>query len=284
MSCEAKVVILGCGYTGKRVAARFLARGASVVVTARDPAGLQDLAQQGAEVFVLEAGNPSRVDVPRGALVLHSIPVIDTPTGPRDVTAQLIGGFTAEPGRMVYLSTTGVYGAQRDVDEITRPAPATEREMLRLEAEDAVLRGPWSSLVLRPAAIYGPGRGIHVSMQAGLFQLAGQGDNFVSRIHVEDLAAHVEAALLSELTGAYPVGDELPCTSREIAEFCARLLNLPMPPAVSREVLHETRRADRRVDGRAIRARLGITLRYPTYREGIQASLDKGSELTEPRP
>jgi nucleoside-diphosphate-sugar epimerase len=275
MSCEAKVVILGCGYTGKRVATRFLERGASVVVTARDPAGLQDLAQRGAQVFVLEADNPSRIDVPRGALVLHSIPVIDTPAGPRDVTAQLIAGFTAEPGRMVYLSTTGVYGGQRDVDETTRPAPATEREMLRLEAEDAVLRGPWSSLVLRPAAIYGPGRGIHVSMQAGRFQLAGQGDNFVSRIHVEDLAAHVEAALLSELTGAYPVGDELPCTSREIAEFCARLLNIPMPPAVSREVLHETRRADRRVDGRAIRAQLGITLRYPTYREGIQASLDK---------
>ena len=151
--------------------------------------------------------------------------------------------------------------------------------MLRVRAEEAVLRRPWSSLVLRPAAIYGPGRGIHVSLQkgqtgqTGRFQLAGHGDNFVSRIHVDDLAAHVEAALLSDVTGAYPVGDELPCTSREIAEFCSRLLNVPMPPSAAPDKLHETRRADRRVDGRAIRARLGITLRYPTYREGIPASL-----------
>lgn len=273
MDGNAKVIVLGCGYTGKRVAARFLQRGASVVVTARDPTSLQDLARQGAEVLVLNAEAVGAIAIPPGAMVLHSIPVIDTQSGPRDVTEQLIARFTEPPTRMVYLSTTGVYGAQRDVDETTPPAPATEREALRVAAENAVLSGPWSSLVIRPAAIYGPGRGIHVSMKAGRFQLAGQGDNFVSRIHVDDLAAHVVAALLSDATGAYPAGDELPCKSREIAEYCAHLLNVPMPPAAPRESLHETRRADRRVDGRAIRARLGITLQYPTYREGIPASL-----------
>ena len=273
MDREAKVIILGCGYTGQRVASRFLQRGSPVLVTARHPAGLQDLQSQGAEVLLLEAGTTSKIAIPRGALVLHSIPVIDSPEGPRENTAQLLAAFTEEPGRLVYLSTTGVYGAQRDVDETTQPRAVTERERLRLQAEDAVLREPWSSLVLRPAAIYGPGRGIHVAMQQGRFQLAGQGDNFVSRIHVDDLAAHVEAALLSDVTGAYPVGDELPCTSREIAGFCSRLLNVPMPPSAATDRLHETRRADRRVDGRAIRTRLGITLRYPTYREGIPASL-----------
>ena len=273
MSRDAKVVILGCGYTGKRVAARFLQRGASVLATARDPASLHDLARQGAGVLMLDAEAAGEIAIPRGALVLHSIPVIDSPAGPREVTAQLISRFTEEPGRLVYLSTTGVYGAQRDVDENTQPAPATEREALRLAAEEAVQRGHWRSLVLRPAAIYGPGRGVHVAMLAGRFRLAGQGDNFVSRIHVEDLAAHVEAALLSDVKGAYPAGDDLPCTSLEIAEFCSRLLHVPMPPAVPREALPETRRADRRVDGRAIRALLGIELRYPTYREGIPASI-----------
>jgi nucleoside-diphosphate-sugar epimerase len=273
MSDNAHVVILGCGYTGRRVAARFLQRGASVHITARDPSSLLDLARMGAKVRALDAAQPGDIEIPRGALVLHSIPVIESPAGPREVTSQLIQWFTGEPRRLVYLSTTGVYGAQRDVDADTRPAPATERETLRLVAEEAVAAGPWSSLVLRPAAIYGPGRGIHVSMLAGRFQLAGQGENFVSRIHVDDLAAHAEAALLSDATGAYPAGDDLPCTSREIAEFCSRLLNVPMPPAAPPDALHETRRADRRVDGRAIRARLSISLQYPTYREGIPASL-----------
>jgi nucleoside-diphosphate-sugar epimerase len=169
---------------------------------------------------------------------------------------------------MVYLSTTGVYGGVRDVDENT---PAAEHP--RMEAERAVAAGPWSALILRPAAIYGPGRGIQVSMARGEFRLVGDGSNFVSRIHVDDLALHCEAALLSDLTGAYPVADEEPCESREIAGFCARLLGVPMPLSVSAAEVHDTRRADRRVDGSAIRKLLGITLRYPSYQVGIPASL-----------
>src|SRR5580692_10422069 len=102
MDCQTRVVILGCGYTGVRVASRFLQRGASVLVTARNPESLQDLARQGAEVVALEAGSTNAIAMPRGALVLHSIPVIDTPDGPREGTAQLITTFTEEPGRLVY--------------------------------------------------------------------------------------------------------------------------------------------------------------------------------------
>jgi nucleoside-diphosphate-sugar epimerase len=94
------------------------------------------------------------------------------------------------------------------------------------------------------------------------------GDNFVSRLHVDDLAAHVEAGLLSNLTGAYPVADEEPATAREIAAFCAELLNLPMPIADGGRLT-----ANRRVDGSAIRRALGITLAYPSYRTGIPAAI-----------
>src|SRR5690606_28110 len=135
--------------------------------------------------------------------------------------------------------------------------------------------GPWSSMVLRPAAIYGPGRGIHVSMAEGRYRLVDGGSNFVSRIHVDDLSAHAVAALEGELGGAWPVADEYPCTSSEIAVFCADLLGLDPPESVAAENVHHTRRADRRVDGSAIRTKLGITLRYASYRTGIPASLEK---------
>ena len=255
------------------MARRFLDRGARVIATTREPARLAELAARGAEVRAMAAGETGTIEIPEGALVLHSIPVIEIDGSANEVTPQLVESLSATPKRMVYLSTTGVYGSVRDVDENTPAAPNSEREKMRLAAEEAVRSGPWSSLVLRPAAIYGPGRGIQVSMREGRFQLAGAGDNFVSRIHVDDLAAHAEAALLSDVTGAYPVGDELPCRSREIAEFCAELLGVAMPPSASRESLHETRRADRRVDGRAIRKLLGITLQYPTYRTGVPASV-----------
>jgi nucleoside-diphosphate-sugar epimerase len=188
--------------------------------------------------------------------VLHSIPE----PGAADLLTR------NPPARVVYLSTTGVYGMAQAVDETTVPAaPRTNRELARVSEEQAVLSGPWSALVLRPAAIYGPGRGVHASMRAETFRLSG---DFVSRIHVDDLAAHCVAGLLSSVTGAYPVADEKPCTSREIAEYCAELMSLPVP-----EALGEIRRANRRVDGSAIRRLLGIQLRYPSYREGIAACL-----------
>ncbi len=263
------VVILGCGYTGRRVAQRFLNRGASVTATSRHPSSLDDLSAQGARVFPLDADQPGAIEITTEARVLLSIPI---------VPADFLTRFTEPPQRIVYLSTTGVYGSIRDVDESTPPSPDTASAKQRLATEQAVQSGPWSSLILRPAAIYGPERGVHIAMQEGRFQLAGTGDNYVSRIHVDDLAAHAEAALVSDVTGAYPVGDDHPCTSREIAEYCSRLLNLPMPPSVPRDTLHETRRADRRVDGRAIRTTLNITLQYPTYREGLIHSDRKASE------
>jgi nucleoside-diphosphate-sugar epimerase len=175
------------------------------------------------------------------------------------------------PDRVVYLSSTGVYGAANFVDANTPVDPSTERARVRVEAEQSIAAGPWSSLVLRPAAIYGPGRGIQESIQRGIYSMS---DTFVSRIHVDDLAAHVEAALLSNITGAYPVADEEPCTSRTMAEFCANQLNLPVRKRSEGGAEPKSRFAsNRRVDGSAIRRLLGITLAYPSYRVGVPAAL-----------
>jgi nucleoside-diphosphate-sugar epimerase len=190
--------------------------------------------------------------------VLISTPVVD---------ARLAEGVNSA-ARIVFLSTTGVYGAQREVNEGSRPAPRTERESARLRSEEVL---PPEAMILRPAAIYGPERGIHSAMRVGKYLLAGDGSNYVSRIHVDDLAAHAAAALFADASGAWPVADEEPCTSREIAEFCAELLGIPMPPSAALEELSETRQADRRVDGSAVRRLLGLTLLYPSYRSGIPA-------------
>lgn len=208
--------------------------------------------------------------MPRGVTVLHSLPGLPDR---RELTAEVLAALGTNPARIVYLSTTGVYGAQLDVDEHTRAAPVTETARLRLRAEELVTAGPWSSMVLRPAAIYGPGRGAHVSIARGTFQLAGDGMNFVSRIHVDDLAAIAEAALLTTASGAWPVGDEEPARSVELAAFVCGLLRCPMPQSIAVQQLHETRRANRRVDGRAICRLLDIRLRYPSFRTGIPASL-----------
>lgn len=253
------VLILGCGFTGERVARRFLERGASVTVTTRDPQRLAHLSALGATVISLEA---LAAHLRPGMLVLHSIPS----GGPADAVVERLGNA---PGRVVYLSTTAVYGTEGRVDETTPADASNERARVRIATEQAIAAGPWSTLILRPAAIYGPGRGVQVSLPLAEYHA---GENYVSRIHVDDLAAHAEAGMLASLTGAFPVADEQPCTSREIAGFCAELLGLPALPVASAHAVARIT-SNRRVDGSAIRRLLGLALQYPSYRTGIPASL-----------
>ncbi len=273
-----QVVILGCGYTGERVSRRLLEQGYRVLATSHRPERLVALGRAGAKIERLDVDHPGSITaalaaVEPGARVLHSIPVIRAEDGPFDPTPRLLEALGARPARLVYLSTTAVYGDTFEVDETTPASPRDLRGRLRLAAERAVAAGPWSWLVLRPAAIYGPGRGVHESIRQGRFRLAGDGANYVSRIHVEDLAAIVEAALASSLTGFYPVADAEPSTARRMAEFCASLLGLPLPSSAPAAEAHPSRRANRKVDGSAICRLLGVELKYPSYRVGVPASL-----------
>lgn len=266
-----RLVILGCGYTARSLR-RF------------DPPALafsrtvEGLAELGFEPVPWDAGAPDAAErlareVPEGSTVLYSVPTLRLEEGLDEPAPRLLSALEGKARRVVYLSTTGVYGPARHVDETTPVDPRTERRRLRVGAEQAVLAGPWEALVLRPAAIYGPGRGAHAAMREGRYKLVGDGSGFISRIHVDDLAAIVRAALTSGLTGAYPVADDAPCSQRSMAEFVSELTGLPMPASVSPELADETRRGDRHVDGRAIRRLLGIELRYPSYREGVAAAL-----------
>ena len=234
-----------------------------MICTSRNPENLSGL--PGIEAVRLDVSAPFSLDfIPSGSLVLHSIPPLD-----QDDPNAIVAALGDRPRRVVYLSTTGVYGASPVVDSSTPVAPRHERDWQRVRAESAVLGGPFSSMVLRPAAIYGPDRGIHISMLQGRFRLVNGGSNYVSRIHVDDLAAHAEAALLSTEEGAWPVADDYPCTSLEIAKYCAELFGIELPESASSESVHHTRRADRRVDGRAVRQVLRVTLRYPSFHVGI---------------
>jgi len=253
----ARILVLGAGYTGGRVAALLRVAGHTVVTTRRVGGDLAVALPETAALRTLE-GTDWRV--------LWSAPTVEG-----------IAVLEGMAERVVYLSTTGVYGDAHRVDALTPAGPATERTRLRLAAEKVVLAGPWSACVLRPAAIYGPGRGAHESIRARRWRVAGDGSNYTSRIHVDDLAALAAAALLGDLSGAWPVADEEPCTNAEITRFCCELMGMEIPPSAPVDALDETRRADRRVDGREVLRQLGVRLRYPSYRFGIPAALGEAS-------
>jgi nucleoside-diphosphate-sugar epimerase len=270
-----RVAILGCGFTGIRVARALLQAGAEVMATSRQP---ENLALPGARTVAFDASRDEDLAqipilVEACDAIVCSIPTLRLNGQLVERVPELIRHLQGAIPRVIYLSTTGVYGDQQRIDEHTQPKPVTPRELCRAAAEHSVLEGCRNPLVLRPAAIYGPGRGVHVSLREGKYRLTGGGSNYISRIHVDDLAAHVLAALRGDVTGAWPVADEHPCSQHEMASFCAELLGLPMPPQVEPATNAETLRANRRVDGSAIRRCLGVSLRYPSYREGVPASL-----------
>ncbi|MYA89905.1 MAG: SDR family oxidoreductase, partial [Boseongicola sp. SB0662_bin_57] len=182
-----------------------------------------------------------------------------------------------------YLSTTAVYGDHKGgwVDETTPLAPTTERGKARARAESA-----WAALglplhIFRLAGIYGPGRGPMEKVRRGTARRIVKKGQVFSRIHVEDIAAVLAASIERPNPGAiYNVCDDEPSRPDDVIEHAARLLGVPVPPAVdldSAEVSPMARSfyaESKRVRNNRIKDELGVTLRYPDYRSGLAALLD----------
>jgi nucleoside-diphosphate-sugar epimerase len=277
-------VILGCGYSGSRLARALLADGERVRVCARNTARLETLAAVGASVRAL-AAEKARAFGPAlyGLLaptVVYSIPPLgNAPSGAalgRACQAALAAGAT----RFVYLSSTSVYGETPDgetVDEDTPVALSDGEAFLRITEESAVETGRLgglSTVILRLAAIYGPGRGVRERLKAGTYKLTDDGVHVFSRVHVDDIVGIIRAAVARAPSGAvYCVGDCKPTTQREYAEWLSARLGVPMPPSVPSLAPGAPRRGvrNRSINNARLIRELEYQFRYPSYVEGEMA-------------
>lgn len=263
-------LVLGSGFTGARVAALLGARGVRTFATVRPGGARGESVAPGVELLRLDADDvASRADLasrftePRALRILVAFPPAPLADG-GERTAAIMGALGERVARVVMISSTTVYGKVVRVDASTPPAPEGAREQLYLEAERAVLEGPWSGLVLRAAAIYGPGRGV-LAEGGPRFSHARSMDAVISRIHADDLAAACAAALAGDLEGAYPIADEEPASGREVLAAWAG--ERWEPPAGRPDP-----EGSRRVDGRAVLSALGVSLRYRSFREALAGS------------
>jgi nucleoside-diphosphate-sugar epimerase len=181
-----------------------------------------------------------------------------------------------------YLSTTGVYGDRGGdwVDEFSPLVPTTMRGERRLAAEQA-----WASLglslhIFRLAGIYGPGRNQLRSIIDGTAKRIVKPGQVFSRIHVDDIASVLVASIGKPRPGAaYNVCDDEPAPPQDVVAYAAALLDRAPPPEIpfaeadlspmARSFYEESKR----VSNALIHDELGVTLRYPTYREGLRALL-----------
>ena len=178
--------------------------------------------------------------------------------------------LVAGAASIVYLSSTAVYAEDAGVvTETSAASPSSERGVARLAAEQR-WRNAGAS-VLRLPAFYGVSTGLHVSLARGTFRMPGRGDNVVSRVHEDDAARFVCAALRAPPGSLLLAGDEQPAPVAEVVQFVCALFDLPAPASSHGEQIAPSLRATRSVDSRGSRAVYGVQLAYPTYREGYLA-------------
>jgi nucleoside-diphosphate-sugar epimerase len=192
---------------------------------------------------------------------------------------------------IVYLSTIGVYGDRGGdwVDERMPAEPTSARGRNRLAAERT-----WQGLgarrgipvaVLRLAGIYGPGRNAFTQITRGDARRVVKAGQIFNRIHVDDIAQAIDAALTRKTAGIFNVADDEPAPPADPLAFAARLLGVPPPPEIpyeeaapSMSPLAKSLWQDcRRVRNDKLKRELGVTLRYPTYREGLMALFEARS-------
>lgn len=282
-----KLFAIGLGYTALHLARTHPERFTGVGGTVRSPEKAQALRAEGIAAHVFptedeEARSHLRADLSQAEALLLSAP----PEAEGDpVLAALSDVIAAAPnlGWIGYLSTIGVYPDQGGgwVDENT-PPDAGGRGARRAAAERAWLdlggRTGKAVQIFRLGGIYGPGRNPFVQLAAGTARRIVKPGQVFNRIHVADIAAVLAASLDRPRPGAvYNVVDDAPSPPQDVVAFAAELAGVTPPPEIPFEKadLSPMGRAfygaNKRVRNRLIREELGVSLRYPTYRDGLSA-------------
>jgi len=265
-----RMVIFGLGYTASRIARALERAGWEVVSTGRN--GTLSFDDVGTVRMALADADAVLSSVPPGGEGLD--PVLEH-------YGTALNGHGRRAPWLGYLSSTGVYGDTRGawVDEtaaLVGSGGASGRRTARADCDlEWLARG---ARVFRLPGIYGPGRSQLDRVRTGTAHRVDMPGQVFSRIHVDDIASAVVAALPAP-PGAYNLADELPCAQNRVIEEAARLIGQPPPPLLPLDQagLSPQARAfyaeSRRVTNRKARRVLGWSPAHPTYREGLRAIL-----------
>jgi nucleoside-diphosphate-sugar epimerase len=279
---EKTLLSIGHGYSARALAERLVPQGWRIVGTTRSADKADQIAATGVEPVVWPG-----TDL---ATLVAEFPNILVSAGPGPDGDPVLNAVQDDIARAApnlrwlgYLSTTGVYGDHGGdwVDETTPLSPSTKRGQARVEAEARWQAIPDLPLhIFRLAGIYGPGRGPFAKVRAGTARRIIKDGQVFSRIHVDDIAQALELSLQSPDPGAiYNLCDDDPAPPQDVIAYAAKLLGVPIPPAIAIEDAEMTPMArsfyaeSKKVRNDLIKQALGWTPRYPTYHEGLNAML-----------
>jgi nucleoside-diphosphate-sugar epimerase len=286
-STDNQLFCFGMGYCARAFAAGLPADRWTVAGTRRSLPAITD----DAHLHVFDGSRPMADAKSVLATVTHVL-VSAAPDDSGDPTLAWHGADLCQMPALQwlgYLSTTGVYGNTDGavVDETAPLRPSSRRSENRVLAERQ-----WLALyedhglpvhIFRLPGIYGPGRSALDQVAAGKIRRIDKPGHQFSRIHVDDIAATLAASAARPRPGRiYNVCDNEAAAPADVTAFACKLLGVAVPDPVPFEIarLQMSPMAlsfwqdDRRVDNRRITSELDVSLRYPTYREGLKAIYD----------
>jgi len=281
-----RLFCFGLGFCARTLAEQLMPQGWRIAGTCRGEEKRSALAAAGIEAHLFDRDRPlpdAATILGEATHLLSSVP----PDANGDPVLDMHGTDIAACRQLDwvgYLSTTGVYGDRGGdwVDEASALTPNGERGRRRVAAEAGWLafhrdRGLPVHL-FRLAGIYGPGRNQLESLREGRARRVVKPGQVFSRIHVADIAQVLMASMARPNPGAaYNLADDEPVDPAEVVVHAAALLGIEPPPPEPFETAAMSPMARsfygdcKRVRNDRIKDELGVTLLYPTYREGLAA-------------
>jgi nucleoside-diphosphate-sugar epimerase len=283
-----QLFVFGLGYTALALARALQAEGWRVAGTTRSPEKQDRLAAEGIEAHLFERGRPLAEPAAALAGTTHLL----TSIAPDEAGDPVLDHHLADLERCAalvwagYLGTTGVYGDRGGewVDEASPVAPSIARTRRRVVAEGRWLASGLPVQIFRLAGIYGPGRGRNAleAVRAGTARRIVKPGQLFGRVHVDDIVQVLRASIAKPNPGAiYNVADDEPAPPQDVVLHACELLGAPPPPEIpfADAELSPMARSfymdNRRICNARIKRELGVVLRYPSYREGLRAILDR---------
>ena len=280
---KSKLIILGGGYSGQKIASVGRNLGIKVLCSRR---------QQGSKGADFKFNNDKELsnEIFEGAThVLSCIPPLPNGKDPVliNLKSQLLNLKNLK--WVGYLSTTGVYGDAKGswVNENTSPNPQQDRSIRRFSCEQEWLATKLPIQILRLPGIYGPKRSAFESILNGTAKMIDKPGQIFSRIHVDDIAGAVLFLINLYAVGKNPsvvnVADDLPTNNLEVIDYAAKLAKKSLPPTVPFQIAKKTMspmalsfwQENRKVDNNLLRKKLGYSLIYPDFKSGLKNCYSK---------
>lgn len=269
----------GLGYVGTALGESLLQNGWKVSGTVRTQDKRAKLIAKGFDVYCDQEQAAIESALRSASHILVTVPPLDA-GDPTFSAYQSILSSLQDVRWLGYLSSTIVYGDKQGawVDEETPVAPNNDRGYRRVAAESQWMASglPWH--IFRIVGIYGPSRNAMVKLRNGTSRAVAKKDHVFCRIHIDDIIAALTASIESPDSGnIYNLADDEPAANHEIIRYAAQLLGMASPKVTPIEEANLSPMGlsfydgCRRVSNDKIKQDLGISLKYPSYKEGLKA-------------